>query len=86
MLALYYKKDAEYVGVKAKARESVPGLLLFEDIVSLTMYQCASGKHMNAIPKILSIEEARGIVRDCPMFNALILFKLPRNLVVEFGP
>jgi hypothetical protein len=84
VLALYYPERETFVGIKAKTRESVPGLLIFEDMASLTLYQCATNEHTDATPKVLEIEQARDIVRICPAFNALILFKPPKKLVVEF--
>lgn len=85
VVALYYEETDKYVGVVTKGREAVPGLLVFEHVVDLTLYQCAGSKHKEAVPKVLSIEEARAIVRDRhPDFQSLILYQPPHKFTVEF--
>ncbi len=92
VLALYYEAGDKYVGVVTKDREAVPGLLVFEHVVDLTLYQCAGSKHKAAVPKTLSIEEARALVRErggdqlqgSRGFQSLILYQPPHKFTVEF--
>jgi len=84
ILTLYYPDRDEYVGVRAKNRESIPGLLVFETIIDLTLYQCAGSRHMHADPKVLSLEQARELVREREGFESIIQFKPPRKFTVEY--
>lgn len=63
VIALYYSDEDKYVGVMTRQREAIPGLLVFENIVHLTLYLCAGSKHMEAVPKVLQIEDARQVIR-----------------------
>ena len=84
VVALYYPGEDEYVGVMSKQREAIPGLLVFESIVHLTLYQCAGSKHSEAVPKVLRLEEAREVVRTRNGFESILLFRPPRSFVVEY--
>ena len=84
VVALYYPGRDEYVGVAAKQREAIPGLLVFESIVHLTLYQCAGSEHSEAVPKVLHLEEAREVVRTRNGFESIILFRPPRSFTVEY--
>jgi len=84
VLALYYPDRDEYVGVQAKNRESIPGLLVFETIVDMTLYQCGGSRHKDADPKVLSLEQARELVREREGFESIIWFKPPRKFTVEY--
>jgi len=84
ILTLYYPDRDEYVGVRAKNRESIPGLLVFETIIDLTLYQCGGSRHKDADPKVLSLEQARELVRERAGFESIIQFKPPRKFTVEY--
>jgi hypothetical protein len=84
VVALYYPDEDKYVGVMTRRREAVPGLLVFEGIVQLTLYQCAGSKHVKAVPKILNLEEARVVVRSRGNMQSIILFRPPGSFTVEY--
>lgn len=84
LIALYYPEDDKYIGVMAKQREAIPGLLVFESIIHLTLYQCAGSRHLDAFPKVLNLEEARAIVRNRDGFESIIVFRPPGTFVVEY--
>ncbi len=84
VIALYYPAEDTYVGVMARQREAVPGLLVFDNIVDLTLYQCAVSKHMEAVPKILQIEDARDVVRNRDKVQSIILFRPSESFTVEY--
>ena len=84
VIALYYPDEDKYVGIMSRQQEAVPGLLVFENIVHLTLYLCAGSKHMEAVPKILKIEEARQVVRRRDKMQSIILFRPPKSFAVEY--
>ena len=84
VIALYYPNEDEYVGVMTRQRESVPGLLVFENIVHLTLYTCAGSAHMAAVPRILDIEKAREVVRSRDKMQSIILYRPPSSFTVEY--
>ncbi len=65
-------------------REAIPGLLVFESIIHLTLYQCAGSRHLDAFPKVLNLEEARAIARSRHRFESIIMFRPPQSLIVEY--
>ncbi|MCE5200796.1 MAG: hypothetical protein ABFD54_13145 [Armatimonadota bacterium] len=84
MIALYYPEDDKYVGIMAKQREAISGLLVFENIIHLTLYQCAGSHHLRAVPKVLNLDEARAIVRNRDRFESIIMFRPPGTFVVKY--
>lgn len=84
VIALYYPTADKYVGVMARQREAVPGLLVFENIMHLTLYQCAGSEHKDAVPRVLRLEEARDVVRSRDEMQSIILYRPPRTFVVEY--
>lgn len=84
VIALYYPESDAYVGVMARQREAVPGLLVFKSIVHLTLYQCAGSKHIKAVPKVLQIEDARQVVRSRDKMQSIILYRPPGSFTVEY--
>lgn len=84
VIALYYPDKDEYVGVMTRQREAIPGLLVFENIVHLTLYMCAGSKHVEAVPKILQIENARKLVRSKDKMQSIILYRPPSSFTVEY--
>ncbi len=84
VIALYYAGEDRYVGVIAKQREAIPGLLVFGNVVHLTLYQCAGSRHSGAVPKVLTLEDARTIVWSRDGLESIILYKPRRSFVVEY--